>query len=31
VNYFTRRNMAISTQQGQASKDAATLKKLYGL
>ena len=31
VNYFTRRNMAISTQQGQAAKDAATLKKLYGL
>jgi hypothetical protein len=31
VNYFTRRNMAISTQQGQASKDATTLKKLYGL
>jgi len=31
VNYFTRRNMAISTQQSQASKDAATLKKLYGL
>ena len=31
VNYFTRRNMAISTQQGQASKDAVTLKKLYGL
>ena len=31
VNYFTRRNMAISTQQGQASKDAATLKQLYGL
>ena len=31
VNYFTRRNMAIATQQGQASKDAATLKKLYGL
>jgi hypothetical protein len=31
VNYFTRRNMAISTQQGQDSKDEATLKKLYGL
>jgi hypothetical protein len=31
VNYFTRRNMAIATQQGQASKDAVTLKKLYGL
>ena len=31
VNYFTRRNMAISTQQGQAAKDAKTLKQLYGL
>lgn len=31
VSYFTRRNMAISTQQGQAAKDAATLKQLYGL
>ena len=31
VNYFTRRNMAISNQQSQATKDAATLKKLYGL
>jgi len=31
VSYFTRRNMAISTQQGQAAKDAQTLKTLYGL
>jgi hypothetical protein len=31
VSYFTRRNMAISQQQGQASKDAALLKQLYGL
>jgi hypothetical protein len=31
VNYFTRRTMAISSQQGQDSKDAATLKQLYGL
>lgn len=31
VSYFTRRNMAISTQQGQAAKDAATLKALYGV
>jgi len=31
VNYFTRRTMAISSQQGQDSKDAATLKKIYGL
>jgi hypothetical protein len=31
VNYFTRRNMAISQQQGQASKEAAILKQLYGL
>jgi hypothetical protein len=31
VSYFTRRNMAISTQQAQATRDAATLKQLYGL
>jgi hypothetical protein len=31
VNYFTRRNMAMSLQQGAAARDAATLKKLYGL
>jgi len=31
VSYFTRRNMALSTQQGQDEKDAQTLKKLYGL
>jgi len=31
VSYFTRRNMAISLQQGQAAKDASTLKQLYGL
>jgi hypothetical protein len=31
VNYFTRRNMAISSQQGAAAREAATLKKLYGL
>jgi 2-hydroxychromene-2-carboxylate isomerase len=31
VSYFTRRNMAISTQQGQAAKDAAKLKVLYGI
>jgi len=31
VNYLTRRTMAISSQQGQDSKDAATLKKIYGL
>jgi hypothetical protein len=31
VNYFTRRNMAIAVQQGQNSKDAVTLKQLYGL
>lgn len=31
VSYFTRRNMAISTQQGQDSKDSKTLKLLYGL
>ena len=31
VNYFTRRTMAISSQQGQDAKDAATLKKIYGL
>jgi hypothetical protein len=31
VNYFTRRNMAISAQQGSAAREAATLKKLYGL
>jgi hypothetical protein len=31
VNYFTRRNMAMSTQQGEAARESATLKKLYGL
>lgn len=31
VNYFTRRSMALSTQQGQAARDATTLKQLYGL
>ena len=31
VSYFTRRNMAISSQQGQNVKDAQTLKQLYGL
>jgi hypothetical protein len=31
VNYFTRRNMAMSTQQGEAAREFATLKKLYGL
>ena len=31
VSYFTRRNMAISSQQGQAARETATLKKLYGL
>ena len=31
VNYFTRRNMAISAQQGSAARESATLKKLYGL
>jgi hypothetical protein len=31
VNYFTRRNMAISAQQGADAREAATLKQLYGL
>lgn len=31
VSYFTRRNMAISMQQGQAQRDRQTLKQLYGL
>ena len=31
VSYFTRRNMAISQQQGQAARDRTTLKQLYGL
>ena len=31
VNYFTRRNMAISSQQGSAARESATLKQLYGL
>jgi len=31
VNYFTRRNMAISLQQAQDAKDMQTLKRLYGL
>jgi hypothetical protein len=31
VSYFTRRNMAISSQQGQAARETLTLKKLYGL
>lgn len=31
VSYFTRRNMALSTQQGQAATDAQVLKTLYGL
>lgn len=31
VAYFTRRNQAIATAQGQAAQDAQTLKKLYGL
>jgi hypothetical protein len=31
VNYFTRRNMAISSQQAEAARESATLKKLYGL
>jgi len=31
VNYFTRRNMAISAQQASAAQETATLKKLYGL
>lgn len=31
VNYFTRRNMAISSEQGAEARESATLKKLYGL
>lgn len=31
VNYFTRRNMAISAQQASAAQETATLKQLYGL
>ncbi|WP_324680838.1 hypothetical protein [Hymenobacter sp. GOD-10R] len=31
VNYFTRRNMAMSFRQNQAAKDLATIKQLYGL
>jgi hypothetical protein len=31
VNYFTRRNMAISSEQGSEARESATLKKLYGL
>ncbi|WP_324680143.1 hypothetical protein [Hymenobacter sp. GOD-10R] len=31
VSYFTRRNMALSTEQGQAARDMAALKQLYGL
>lgn len=31
VSYFTRRNMAISTQQSRAKKDMQLIKQLYGL
>jgi hypothetical protein len=31
VNYFTRRNMAISSQQGSVARESAALKQLYGL
>jgi hypothetical protein len=31
VNYFTRRNMAISSQQARAAKENQQLKQLYGL
>lgn len=31
VAYFTRRNQALASQQGQAALDSQTLKKLYGL
>ena len=31
VNYFPRRNMAISSQQASAARESATLKQLYGL
>ncbi|GAB2452499.1 transposase [Hymenobacter qilianensis] len=31
VSYFTRRNLAISMQQGQAQQDRQILKQLYGL
>jgi archaellum component FlaG (FlaF/FlaG flagellin family) len=31
VAYFTRRNQALASQQGQAAHDSQTLKKLYGL
>lgn len=31
VAYFTKRNQALATAQGQAARDTQTLKKLYGL
>lgn len=31
VSYFTRRNMAISLQQGKAQRDMQMIKQLYGL